>query len=445
MDARPPLRSLAFGALVFGALAACAEPAPSGEAALTEANHTAGQPTSASHAWLWANESFEEYWRVGVFPFAGGDRESLSPDHPVAMRLQFWVDRMDEALRATHGRELANAPRPQIILQNTGVPGAWVAGLDVRWEVPTRRVLTTPMPPVLDPNHRATALALKPTGMLGTDSGATLPRSHESHQLDELVRFHNAAFGSCELSLEDQGRELLFGAGCTPNRRAVPERGHAFSFRATARHVMVSTALTRAFSSEDQMVAILAHELGHFYRSHLTMPIDVLNYFYRLDQPAGGRPPPDPRFAAETTAAREKLRSEYPSATQFETENRLMLENQLGFYTIEQEADELGLELLAQVGIPASAAVDMMLTTATLIDPAQEPGGIPAAECKALREAGWKDEGGTAVTVPVGNPADAHHNTCFRVYNMTREIDAHRYALGERPTPPGDAWSLLPR
>ncbi len=85
----------------------------------------------------------------------------------------------------------------------------------------------------------------------------------------------------------------------------------------------------------------------------------------------------------------------------------------------------------------------------TVLKGAGESGGegdseaISWAECAMLREAGFRDAEGKIVSVPVGEPSNAHHNLCFRVFKMTREIAAHRYKVAARPTPPGEAWSTL--
>jgi hypothetical protein len=43
----------------------------------------------------------------------------------------------------------------------------------------------------------------------------------------------------------------------------------------------------------------------------------------------------------------------------------------------------------------------------------------------------------------VGDPIYAHHNGCFRVFNMLRELQAHRYELGPRAPIEGEDWSTL--
>ena len=62
---------------------------------------------------------------------------------------------------------------------------------------------------------------------------------------------------------------------------------------------------------------------------------------------------------------REKIRSE---AWDYAEENALMKEKGLGFYTTEQEADEIALELLSKVGIPPGVAIDKILDNLKMAD-----------------------------------------------------------------------------
>jgi hypothetical protein len=116
-----------------------------------------------------------------------------------------------------------------------------------------------------------------------------------------------------------------------------------------------------------------------------------------------------------------------------------MREHGLGFYTTEQEADEIALELMSKIGVPPGVAVDKVLNMLKTFG----GDGIGWTECSMLRDHGWKDTNGADVSVPVGDPSNAHHNLCFRAFNMTREINAHRYEPVARPSAPGGDWTLL--
>lgn len=107
---------------------------------------------------------------------------------------------------------------------------------------------------------------------------------------------------------------------------------------------------------------------------------------------------------------------------------REQADRQLGFYTMEQEADELALEILAAAGrAPESAIAMLFLLGEELGRSAETHAGreIGLAECQTLRAAAWRDPSGQPVFIPVGRHDDPHHSICYRVFNMDREIAAH--------------------
>ncbi len=111
---------------------------------------------------------------------------------------------------------------------------------------------------------------------------------------------------------------------------------------------------------------------------------------------------------------------------EFRVREKEALSKRLGFYTIEQEADEWALEQMASFGIPLDTSVQALLKPALyaeklgMIDPRDS---VTPSMCKAAYEQNWK----TMPEVPIGLWHDTHHSTCFRVYNLTQEMGAHRY------------------
>lgn len=101
----------------------------------------------------------------------------------------------------------------------------------------------------------------------------------------------------------------------------------------------------------------------------------------------------------------------------------------LGLYTIEQEADDLMLELTSAFGIANEAAVAAMFVFGEHDERDGKHAGsfdLSMAQCRDLRRLGWKSNGQPAY-VPLGELGDPHHGTCYRIYNIDREIAAHRY------------------
>jgi hypothetical protein len=387
---------------------------------------------------MWANESDDEFLAASArkTPPSQGQPRFLPPDHPMSRRMQAWVDRLDTIVRTAHPEALASTPKPLLWVRKLAEANAWVTYLPVAWDVPARQqsardgASSTP----------GSDLLLEKSGTLSSSRGNALTRAHSDDDVASFLAFHNASFASCRLSYEDA--QIVFGKGCTP-RWDAKGRAPRVAFNATARHITLTTGNILALEDEDRIVTTLAHELGHYYRSHANMPSDVLNFFYRLETTNTQKTVPEAEFAAQTERVRKALREE--GDQDFSAENALMVEKKLGFYTDEQEADEWALELLANVGISGNVMVDKLLAMQKERDrfPFSDIGNYKWAECTALREHGFKNAQGVFAAVPVGDLSDPHHSLCFRAANVAREIQAHAYAQSERTFMQGDAWPIL--
>lgn len=454
-------RAFALALLAIAPLAACAAISDD-DTASQEANHTAGDPTYAQNEWLWANETADEFrTNAGANAWMGEVPEYLPLDHPMTQRLQFWMDRLDEALRAANPEKLTNVPKPQVIIQKSAVINAWVSPLPVNWHVRVRLEggqaadagsdaevdAAAFADAAVDPDAGAPVPAAPPpdtmllynNGQVWAPGSAAIDRPHTTAKLDEFAKFINDGFAKCRAKVVDE--TFVLGEGCMRGDPAMPPEAPELQYYATSRFITFTSAYILLELDEDRLIATMAHEMGHFYRSHINMPVDAVNYFYSLDQSHTHKPEPDPRTLEQTAKVRAKLRGEI-AITDWNEENALMKERRLGFYTIEQEADEIGLELMAKIGVPPSVSIEDMFGFLAKY-PESSVGGTDYAECAAQRENGFRDDNGNLVSPPVGDPSNTHHNSCFRIFNMQQEINAHRYAIGTRPTPPGEAWSTL--
>lgn len=112
-------------------------------------------------------------------------------------------------------------------------------------------------------------------------------------------------------------------------------------------------------------------------------------------------------------------------------------EKGLGLYTTEQEADEVALELLARVGVSPRAGILGWLAFMAAMEkldgaaPSGESGEASSSQCGAWLNDGFMttDPSGAKqrVRITLGALADTHHGSCYRVYNLWREAEAHRF------------------
>jgi hypothetical protein len=116
----------------------------------------------------------------------------------------------------------------------------------------------------------------------------------------------------------------------------------------------------------------------------------------------------------------------------------------LGLYTTEQEADDLSLEMIANIGLGAKSALDIYII---FLSPEEENGAfdIGLQRCEKMRANQWIDPEGrfNNKILPISDYTDPHHGACYRVFNLSREIEAHKYELS--PTSPLDpsVWTNM--
>jgi hypothetical protein len=124
----------------------------------------------------------------------------------------------------------------------------------------------------------------------------------------------------------------------------------------------------------------------------------------------------------------------------------------LGHYTSEQEADELAIEWLTKFGIDPhhgiTAALKLLKLEAKSPPLATSIGAYTYEQCVRAYEAKFRSADGRELRVPVGDYSDPHHSSCFRAFNMNREIEAHGYMtkIGmPRVASPTPAWETITR
>ncbi|MDQ3232624.1 MAG: hypothetical protein M3Q07_12465 [Pseudobdellovibrionaceae bacterium] len=101
----------------------------------------------------------------------------------------------------------------------------------------------------------------------------------------------------------------------------------------------------------------------------------------------------------------------------------------LGFYTNEEEADEIGLEIAARAGLSKEQGALLWLE---FMDSTIKQGYKPSSkettfdECKAWRRQGWKVDGkAIGALLRIDSLNNDHHGLCYRLYNTEREWEAH--------------------
>lgn len=151
-----------------------------------------------------------------------------------------------------------------------------------------------------------------------------------------------------------------------------------------------------------------------------------------------------------TTLAEAFLAASTALADQDQAHMDVLLKAQrdgLGQYTIEQEADEFSAEWVAKTGVNPSSAVEAMRSLGKGSDTSLRGFILGEDDCEKLWKNGWSKETSDYYFVPVGDYSEIHHSTCYRMFNLEREIQAHDYTVAQTDAQTLSAaeWAKLKR
>ncbi|WP_146652182.1 M48 family metalloprotease [Labilithrix luteola] len=126
--------------------------------------------------------------------------------------------------------------------------------------------------------------------------------------------------------------------------------------------------------------------------------------------------------------------------------------NHIGWYTTEQEADDMAMELATLAGMTPKEVLEGWIEAMEAFDrvyPSSygNDGKIGVAQCKELyandfmtaKEDGTKEQ----AHVPMGSLSDKHHSDCYRLFNLWRENEVHKYESAPAPAPLTPDWSEI--
>ena len=130
---------------------------------------------------------------------------------------------------------------------------------------------------------------------------------------------------------------------------------------------------------------------------------------------------------------------------------KTVVDRHLGIYTTEQEADDLAMDLLASLGMNPAESVEAWwrFTQMSAVTEEQQTAlgadGLSLRQCTELYRDGWTKAGEDGVrrpvVIPLGDITEPHHGNCYRLFNLTRERDAHQYVVQGAPPIFDQPWS----
>ncbi len=282
------LNAILGTSLLLSTLLACQPAKPE---ALSQLRHEAGEPVRDRSGWNWVSLSAEAYVS-NLMQLLGFKAELLEdPSSPRTQRLQYWLDQIDTRLRQRFPDQLAAVPHPQARVIRMQESNALVAHVwtcidnPIVWdESESGDVIDSVM---IDAHSGRIALA-PPSQLPCQAAGEAGPQL-----LREMAASFAAQAQSCQFLFGEDGT-LHAQKGCekSPELAGKKAAKRLYMLR-TANYVTVFSGLIERMD-EMEIVSILTHELGHFYRSHATAPIHRYNFFYKLnEEPSPHRPEAD--------------------------------------------------------------------------------------------------------------------------------------------------------
>lgn len=361
------------------------------------------------------------------------EQHFVKATHPFAIRAQFWFDKLDAHVRDEDPIGTADVPKPvPMVAMNQKVNAKPIPQLHCFKNIDIGINIDPGFPNIQVKDFEREAVVNKFCSISEGDD-VSLMKVLDGKMLNDMglrcdvseAKINKTAAGRFQTSIKCKGEY-----GIQP---ILLVRGGYMTV--TSPYVSINSGVFTSVS-EDVFLGILAHELGHYYRSHNTvnMKHGEYNYFYKITGREGsGKPRPlakdDPdmdKANAYNEAFRElhslksqqiKTNAQLQAAEQaVEDAEKELTESRIGHYTIEQEADHLSAEWLHDLG------VNPKVFSAFWVSKADE-------DCKKSFHDNWKDAMGEPITVGVDTVRDRHHSACFRAFSIDADVANHQFEV----------------
>lgn len=366
----------------------------------------------------------------------------LSSDHPLVLAVQSIVDGFDHVIRERYPDQMRGIPLPVIAVRKTTEVGAFTMDRQrVCYELPIQISSGVPVAA----NTTLTAIEARSGRLSPTQFFSCARVKVQPEERAEFALWFSRRFAPCRMEMRS-GNDVDSPITSPINTLTGPCREQDFFPRKSVagglvaevapNRLLLFSGIFAILKSVDQLNSVIAHELAHYYRAHVAN-VRPYDFCYRISKESHGHSPsPDPGLDDLCSRLRPRIGFSVSEAT----------ERRMGYYTVEQEADELALEYLALVGVSPDSAVEAWFKLAEHstgdLRSTDAKYDIPLESCLKFRANGWRDERGQEVFIPVGDYRGTHHSWCHRIFNIDQEILAHNYVLGRRLLPDLD-WTVL--
>lgn len=241
----------------------------------SEIKHDAGQPTRTNSPYFWTSLTTNEFLNSqGITP-ASQKTLLFTENDPMVVRLQHWVDKLDTKLREVYPDRLKPVPKPVVRLINSPIKNAFVAATQICFDNVQFSFTGHSYPTPISSEITSAAANFNGWSIAIGSSGC----HHEvitAPLLEKHLSLLNSAEKGCKLKVNilDKDRLMVTPIDECPldsmmaNENSDPSHTYIpFNVPAVSRDFVVYTSILED-TPEDEIIAVIYHELGHYYRTH---------------------------------------------------------------------------------------------------------------------------------------------------------------------------------
>jgi hypothetical protein len=213
-------------------------------------------------------------------------KPSYVPTHPMTQRLQAWAD----AIRANMIKSspgIDSAPRPIVRIIQSNEFNAYISSALVC--VDADIVIDRPKIASDSLSH----LYVSEMSMYPSNKPTECVQKGENIASKvDLVNYALRQQKDCKVTQD--GESIVLSADCLGKAASGYSHFKSLSFQTTHNYVTIYSELVK-FGTEQEIVGVLAHELGHYYMAHGMSAVDTYDYFYEMQaENSQGKPTPLP-------------------------------------------------------------------------------------------------------------------------------------------------------
>jgi hypothetical protein len=263
----------------------------------SELSHDVGKLSLGRHPSYWHNVSSSYHEELVKHIFQRQDPKSevnFIWQNPIIDRLQTWVDTMDtEARKTIWGKKyMAATPKPKVVILDSESPNAFVAPAFLDYQaditIPGNNGATKDVSSIMLLNGMPNDLASLLKVFVPFETG-------NQNLLGDVVDRQRLALENSGIKClpKNIGTGKITFTGCDIPEDTDTVHGTEYLSKQTSNYITLHLGLLR-FMSEESVVAIIAHELGHYYRAHATDNNRLEGGFFFYEKDAGNGKPPMP-------------------------------------------------------------------------------------------------------------------------------------------------------